>query len=207
MPMKTSTKTDGGTARLPAITHPVLILVRGLPGSGKSYLADALTEALGKERVVILDPDEIDQHSQEYRTLSASLTTEGVDEIFHPNRFLKAKGREGIDANKIIIWTQAFTHLQGFKNSAGSLQAYAAEHNTPLPVLLVEIAVDREVAQKRVAQREAEIGRSVPPEAFARFIRDYRSFAGEGFKTVAVNGEDDVAVSVTAVLNALKELL
>lgn len=156
--------------------------------------------------MAILDPDAIDATSKEYLDLCNSLTAEGVDKIYFPNRFLKAKGYKAISAHKIVIWNQAFTHLEGFHRTIASLQAYATEHDIPLPVLLVEVDIRHETAKARAAKRHADTGRDVSEEAFTRFIRDYRSFSAEGFQTVTVNGEDDVATSVTAVMQALEQM-
>ncbi len=185
---------------------PILILVRGLPGSGKTHVAVALQEALGKERTLILDPDDLDLESQAYHELSAMLTAQGVDEKFHPYRFLRAQAYEGINTGKVIIWTQAFTDLTGFSKTVLNLQNYAKEHDTHLPLLVVEVEVGHDVAKERAAEREARTGRSVPEDAFARFIRDYRSFASEGFNTVTVHGEDDVNASVKTIMSALEAL-
>lgn len=185
---------------------PILMLVRGLPGSGKSHVARALQAALGTDRTVILDPDDIDQTSKAYQEHSAKLAAEGVDKKFHPYRFLRAKAHAGITAHKIIIWTQAFTDLEGFNKTVLNLQNYAHEHGTQLPLLVVEVEVSHGVAKERAAGREAQTGRSVPEEAFARFIRDYRSFANEGFNTVTVHGEDDVNASVKTIMKALEAL-
>lgn len=185
---------------------PILMLVRGLPGSGKTHVARALQAGLGKGRTLILDPDDIDYESKIYQEHSASLTAEGVDKKFHPYRFLRAKAYEGITAGKIIVWTQAFTNLDGFNKTLLNLQNYAQEHGVHLPLLVVEVEASHAVARKRANEREAQTGRSVPKEVFARFIRDYRSFANEGFNTVTVHGEDDVNTSVKAIMKALEAL-
>jgi hypothetical protein len=91
------------------LQHPLLIIVRGLPGSGKSYLAARLHKAFGEDAVVALDPDTIDLNSQEYRDHSAALTAEGVDAMVHPYRFSLGKALQGITDHKIIIWNQPFT--------------------------------------------------------------------------------------------------
>src|SRR5437764_567996 len=113
-------------------THPTLLMVRGLPGSGKSYLAMALSQALGQGNVVILDPDATDYNSPEYLELSKSLSAEGVDEKFHPYRYLRSKAYKAIENNQIIIWNQAFTNLDCFNKTVANLQTYAEEHDAKL---------------------------------------------------------------------------
>lgn len=189
-----------------ATTHPTLVLVRGLPGSGKTYLATALKKELGEDNVVTLDPDATDYNSIEYTEMSAKLTAEGVDTKFFPYRFLRFQAWEGIENNKIIIWNQAFTNLDGFNKTVVNLQTYASEHGKHLPLLVVEVEVEHPVAKERVAKRRNEGGHDVAEEAWDRFIKEYRSFSEEGFNTVAVHGQDDVAKSVDAVVAALQKL-
>jgi predicted ABC-type ATPase len=189
-----------------ATAHPYLILIRGLPGSGKSHLANALKEAIGADRVTILDPDAINYDSEEYRALTASLAAEGVEEKFYPHRFLKLQAHNAITQNKIIIWNQAFTDLGGFTRTANSLQSYATDHAIHLPLLVVEVEIDHDTAKKRVAERVGQGGHDVSEEAFIRFIDSYRSFSKDGFNTITVHGHGKVETSVAAVLTALKNL-
>ncbi len=184
---------------------PRLILIRGLPGSGKSYLAAALREALGASRVVILDPDAINYDSKEYTTFSAQLTAEGVEAKFHPHRFLRTRAEDAVRAGKTIIWNQAFTNLGGFTRTIEHLQAYAAQQHTALSLLIVEVEIDHPTAKQRVAQRESQGGHGVNDEVFERFIRDYQSFAEQGHHTVSIHGTNNVQSSVQIVLQALGE--
>lgn len=188
------------------IPHPALMLIRGLPGSGKTYLANALEAALGKNNVLVLDPDKVDLTSKEYLAFSEALTKEGVDAKFHPYRWLRSKAHGAIKAGKIVMWNQGFTNLDGFNKTIVNLQTFAAEHGVHLPVLVVEVAVAHDTAKQRVANREKQGGHGVSEEAFARFINDYRSFSDEGFDIVAVDGEDDVNKSVASVMRALQKL-
>lgn len=188
------------------LDNPILILIRGIPGSGKSYVAAALRDTLGEDRVLLLDPDATDYKSQEYADMSKSLTADGVEAKFHPYRFLRAKAEKGIVAHKIIIWNQAFTLLGGFQRTVTYLQDYATQQGTHLPLLVVEIDVDEATARQRVAKRAEQGGHDVSEENFARFMQDYRSFSEEGFNTIAVNGNDDVSTSVAAILKALEQL-
>lgn len=188
------------------MSHPTLILIRGIPGSGKSYLAAALEQAFGSQHVLILDPDKIDLKSKKYLEFSDTLTKDGVDVKFHPYRWSRAQAYEAIEANKIIMWNQAFTNLDGFNKTVINLQTYATDHGIHLPLLVVEVTVHESIAKERVAQRERNGGHGVPDEAFARFINDYRSFSDEGFNTVAIDGQADVAESVGLVKKALEKL-
>lgn len=186
--------------------NPILILIRGVPGSGKSYLAVALQAALGKETVVTLDPDATNYKGKEYAAFSEGLTKEGVDSKLHPYRFLRAQAYAAIVAHKVIIWNQAFTNLDGFDKTVKNLQAYATDHGTELPVLVVEVEISEHVAKQRVTKREQQGGHGVPDEAFARFLNEYTTFADKGYNIIVVNGEDDVARSVGIVTKALEKL-
>lgn len=188
------------------ISGPVLILIRGLPGSGKTYLAEALRSSIGSEAVTMLDPDKIDTTSDTYLRLCESLRAEGIEEKFFPNRFLKTIGRDAITNHKIIIWNQPFTDWSGFERSVDSLRSFAASNHIKLPIMLVEVTVSLETAKLRVDDRKLQGGHGPSEGRFSRFVSDYVSFAGKGYQTVKVNGEDDVKVSVETILTELRML-
>jgi deoxyadenosine/deoxycytidine kinase len=188
------------------IVGPILVLIRGLPGSGKSYLAAKLQEQIGSDRVILLDPDTIDYTDMAYTTLSKSLHAAGVEEKFHPNRFLKAKAHAAVTNHKIIIWNQPFSDAWGFERTVDNIRTFATEQNITLPILLVELEIDHDLAKQRIAKRREEGGRGPSVERFTRFISDYTSLADKGYKTVIVRGDGDVAVSAGAVLSALRQL-
>ena len=185
---------------------PVLVLIRGLPGSGKSYLAAALRDRIGDDKVVLLDPDTIDYASDKYITLSKSLAAEGIEEKFYPNRFLKAEAYQAIGEHRIIIWNQPFTEPGGFDRTIASVRAAADEQHIPLPILLVEVEVNHETAKQRIAVRKEQGGHGPSADRFARFIDDYVSFADRGHPTIVVRGDSDVSESVSIVIEALQAL-
>jgi predicted ABC-type ATPase len=187
-------------------THPTLIMVRGIPGGGKSYVAARLREAIGEEQVVVLDPDAIDKTSEEYKSLSEALTRDEVNEKLHPYRFLRSSAHIAITNNKTVIWNQGFIDLDGFNKTVVNLTAHATEQGKQLPTLVVEVEINGDTAKQRVAKRAAQGGHNVPEEAFERFIGQYRSFANEGYNTVTVNGQDDVSTSVATIMRALEKL-
>lgn len=186
--------------------YPTLILVRGLPGSGKSYLAIELQKLIGKEKVVMLDPDATDYDSTEYAEHVKAQTADGVDPKLHAYRFLRAKAHRGIASHKVIIWNQPFTNLEIFNKMVANLRAHAAEHDTYLPVLVVEVEIDHGIAKDRVAKRKQAGGHGPSDNTFTRFTNDYISFANHGYNTVTVDGKGDIATSVSLVMKALQDL-
>jgi predicted ABC-type ATPase len=189
------------------LQHPLLIIVRGLPGSGKSYLAARLHKAFGEDAVVALDPDTIDLNSQEYRDHSAALTAEGVDAMVHPYRFSLGKALQGITDHKIIIWNQPFTNLEMFKRMIARLEERAAQEHTTLPMLVVEVSVDPAIAKARVTKRMAEGGNTISDEVFAQRLSEYSSFASEGYNIAAVRGDGDVAAAARSIVDRANKLL
>lgn len=185
---------------------PILVIVRGIPGSGKSHIANKIRELIGEENAIVLDPDTIDKKSQEYATLSHELSATGVDSKFYPYRFLRAKAYDAITHSKAIIWNQAFTDFDGLKKTIVRLQTFASEQTTQLPVLIVEVEIDEAVARQRVSERALQGGHDVPSDVFDRFISQYQSFANKGYDVITVSGEDDASYSAVAVIDMLEKL-
>lgn len=186
--------------------NPTLIIVRGIPGGGKSYLTTALVQALGAENVVTLDPDSVDQTSTVYTSYSQSLTDEGIDEKFHLYRFSRQQAYDAVPEKKIIIWNQGFMDFNGLSLTIQRIEDVAKEHGLELRTLVVDVEVSPEIAQQRVAARRSQGGHDVPDNVLAKFIDRYKSFAGNGYATVTVNGQDDIKQSVDKVLATLKTL-
>lgn len=187
-------------------SEPILILMRGLPGSGKSYIANALHAALGKEKVVMLDPDATDYESAVYKAHTEQLTQEGVDPKLHAYRFLRAQAYDGIEAGKIILWNQPFSNLEIFQKMLDRLQTHANEHKRNLSILIVEVELDPAIARDRVKKRKQAGGHGPSETAFLRFVDGYTSFAHLGFKTVRVDGGADVQDSVKTILKGMDSL-
>lgn len=188
------------------INGAVLVLMRGLPGSGKSHLAEALQQSLSDDEVVSLDPDATDYESEEYKKHTQQLTEEGVDPKLHAYRFLRSKAYAGIADRKVIIWNQPFTNLEIFKKMIKRMEDFAAEHKVPLSILIVEVEIEPNIAKERVKKRKEDGGHGPSDKTFERFINDYASFAHLGFATVSVSGESDVAQSVSEAKKAVEEL-
>lgn len=184
---------------------PLVIIVRGLPGSGKTYIATELAKRLGQE-VIMLDPDATDYESQAYHDHVKAQIAEGVDPKLHAYRFLRAQAYDGIANGKVVIWNQPFTNLEIFHRVAVRLHDHAEAHNKKLHLLIIEVEINPEVAKQRVVKRKEQGGHGPSNDTFARFTNDYKTFAQEGYSTVTVQGEDDVTVSVDSIIEAIKSL-
>ncbi|HUB93614.1 MAG TPA: AAA family ATPase [Verrucomicrobiae bacterium] len=189
------------------IHGPILVLIRGLPGSGKTYLAATLQNRLGADKVALLDPDAIDRTSAAYRAHSQALTAEGIEELFHPYRFLRSGAHQAVRDGKIVIWNQPFTLPSGFEHTIRNLQNFAHEQNLRLPILSVEIEVDPVIAKTRIEYRKQQGGHGPSNDRFAQFVDDYESLPHSGQdRTITVHGEDDINVSATTVVQTLEHM-
>lgn len=178
----------------------ILIMMRGLPGSGKSTIAQALQQNLGQDTTVVLDPDTIDFDSHDYQSLSASLIEEAVDIKLHPYRYLRARAYRSISAKKIVIWNQAFTNADLLDRTIKNLIAYAEERGQELPVLVVEVSIDPVVAKSRIAERVASGGHDVDNESLDRFVKGFENFTEHNYKMVTLNGTDSVDLNVEKII-------
>ncbi len=193
---------DAASNTPPTPERAVIIYIRGLPGSGKSYLAAALQTALG-DSTLVLDPDAIDFTSNEYKTHLVEQTNEGVDPKLHAYRFLRANAYAGIEAGKTMIWNQPFTNLEIFHKMVGRMQDHARAHNIQLAILIVEVVTNQQTAKQRVVVRKNEGGHGPSDATFERFTSDYVTFANVGYPCIQVQGDGDVTAAVTAVQQAL----
>lgn len=185
--------------------HPILVIIRGVPGSGKTYLTNELQKTIGTDGVAVLDPDSIDQDTAEYSDFSQSLSAEGIDLKFHLYRYSRAKAHQAIIDNKIIIWNQPFMDFDSLEKTIVNLQTYATDNNTTLPIVIVEVEVDAKTAKTRIDERKQQGGHGPSDNTLeARFFNRYESFGSKGYDTVTINGTDPVEQSVAVVTRLLE---
>lgn len=183
--------------------------MRGLPGSGKTYIAQHLLQVLESEEgvgsVLMLDPDAIEDKTDDYIQAQKQFTADGIEEKFHPYRYLRGKAERAIEKQQIIIWNQPFTLRPAFERTMTHLTSYAAENGVELPILIVEVEVDPELAYQRIVARKKAGGHGPSKERFNQFVDEYVSFSDLG-PAVSVNGTDDAQNAVNAIKQVLAEL-
>ncbi len=185
--------------------NPTIVFIRGLPGSGKSYLASKLATKIGLDKSIVLDPDDINYQSDEYIHHSKTLSNNDVDKQLHPYRFLRAKAFQAILSNKIVIWNQPFTNTATFQKVIAKLQDFALQNKKTLKLLIVEVEVDVDTAKKRVNERKYSGGHGPSDNTFNHYSNDYISFKNKSIKTISVNGADDINKSVDKVIKTLTD--
>lgn len=185
---------------------PVLVMIRGLPGSGKSYLATEIQNQTESGQVILLDPDATSYSTEEYISFSSDLSATGVDEMLHPYRYLRSNAYKAIISGKVIIWNQAFTNQDLLHRTIVNLQTFAKEKGIELPVLVVEVDIDPAKAKERVANRAEQGGHDVSLEKFERFINDYSSFSEYGYQSITVNGEENVSANAKIIKQEIEKL-
>lgn len=182
--------------------NPLIILIRGIPGSGKSYIAHELANKLG-QGVILLDPDAIDLNSDDYARHIEQMKKDNVDPKLHAYRFLRGQAYQGIKEGKTIVWNQPFTNPEIFRKMTDNLYAQASQYRAPLRILVVEVEIDAELAKKRITSRKENGGHGPSEDTFNRFVRDYRTLANDGYETITVHGDNDVQASIQSIAEAI----
>ena len=186
--------------------NPILIIIRGLPGSGKSSIAEGIIQKLNENTIVLLDPDKIDTSSKDYLDFTKDLKINGIDPKLFPYRFLRNKAYETIDKKGVIIWTQAFTNQDLLDRTIKNLSNYSSQKSYGLRVLVIDVEIEENIARERIKKRE-ELGfHGVSDENFKRFINDYSPFKNYGYDLVELDGENEVSRSVEIILSKLRSL-
>jgi deoxyadenosine/deoxycytidine kinase len=190
----------------------MLILIRGIPGSGKSHIAqalvDELTAALGKERIIMLDPDTIDYDSEDYNAHSRALAEQGVEAKLHPFRYSRQKAHDGITGHQLVVWNQPFSNMPIFARVVGEFQRFAAEQAIDLRILIVEVEIDHQVAKQRIVTRKQQGGHGPSDDRFQSYIDDYTGFKadGDGCHVLQVRGDDAVGTTTASIIKALHDI-
>lgn len=153
----------------------LFLVIRGLPGIGKSTLAKTIAGGFGQEHCLFLDPDRVDLKLVERSVLLKHPGEEVTDQklIY---RHLLSKARNALLEGKIVIWDQPWRSLWGIRVTVNKLQEFLAiegRENLCLRLIILEFAFDQELARHRLQQRLNEGKHGPTPRTFERFVSEF----------------------------------
>jgi hypothetical protein len=161
---------------LPLKQGPVLILLRGLPGAGKSTLTKEIVSSFSIQTAVeVIDPDAItpdDPHFQNFKAEDSEPDREKVL-VYRYNSY---RAIQFLTLKKIVIWDQVWSKLDGLvltvRKILGGLVG-VGEDNFRLPIFVMEIHYSAEQAYIRVEGRNRK-GKDLPIHIFEKYVNNFR---------------------------------
>ena len=187
--------------------NPLLIFIRGLPGSGKSHVTYALRDAINQTPVTVIDPDFIDKKDEKYQSFASQLEAEGLDSAIIPFRWLRQCAVEAARERAIIIWNQPFTNKGIFDRLVVYLKdSVTSMHNLDLQILVIEINTSAETAWDRVLKRIEAGGHGPSKDTFNKRCADYTSYK-DTYPVLELDGEVDSKLLVQKTLQHIDSML
>ncbi len=185
----------------------LLVVIRGLPGSGKSTIMDHCIKKL--DSAVRLDPDKINLESDDFvsfcqgRHLSVSLEKRMY-------RFLLYQACSSLQNKQVVIWEQPWRQFRLFLLTLENIAIIAYNiaspdfSNLPFSVKVVEFVIDQNIAQQRVSRRFEEGKHCLTPAQFSQFLDSLEPF-DPLFPTLTVDGTEDIEVLCKKVYDFLTQ--
>lgn len=183
--------------------QPLILFVRGIPGSGKSFFTEALKNKLIKGKVTVIDPDSVDIEDPNFKVFSAQLLEDGLDKKIHPFRWLRKRAIDAADENSIIIWNQPFTDKGIFDRLVIYLKEQVSQQKAlDLKVFVIEINTSPETAWNRVVARKNEGRHGPEKKVFEQRLAEYSSFS-DSYAVISLNGEKPVEELISIVIEKI----
>jgi|AntDeeMinimDraft_5_1070356.scaffolds.fasta_scaffold45637_2 predicted kinase len=143
--------------------RPEIIVMIGLPGSGKSTWRDRMLAQTDIDYVIVSSDDEIERLSEADGMDYTSGFGKHVGQATH---IMKQKFREAVNNGKSIIWDQ--TNLTP-KKRRGILRKVPDDYYK----IAVSFEVDDQELEDRLAKRERETGKHIPAKVMGDMAKSY----------------------------------
>jgi predicted kinase len=155
--------------------NPEIIVMVGLPGSGKSTIINNTLAASEKEYVVVSSDDEIERLAKDQGLDYNS----GFDQFIKPaTAIMNQKFKDAIRDGKSVIWDQ--TNISD-KKRASILSQVPSNYKK----IAIVFEVDEAELNKRLSKREKETGKKIPPYVIKNMAASYvRPTKCEGFDEI-----------------------
>lgn len=174
-----------------------LLIVRGLPGCGKTTVIDEIMKLWEFSEAIRLNPDEINVYSVEFLSFCETFN------LRSPNLPLKKKiyryllriACQKLINRKIVIWEQPWRSKECLLTTIENIGIIAYGMNNPLnfsklpfSIGIVEISINKNEAQKRIEIRFQKEKHSLAPKDFIEFIDAIEPFDDIGFPFIRIDG-------------------
>jgi hypothetical protein len=166
-----------------------LLIVRGLPGCGKTTVIDELFKLPEFSQAIRLDPDKVDTTSLEFASFCETFSLRSPDLPLKKKiyRCLLYRACSSLKEGKIVVWEQPWRSRELLLLTLENIGAIAYIMKDPLDlsvlpffVGIVEISIKEDDAGKRVEVRSQKKEHPLTPEGFREFIGSLESFDGIG---------------------------
>jgi len=154
---------------------PIIIVMTGLPGSGKSTWRDLFLKDYKRDYVIVSSDDEIERMAAEV----GLNYTDGFEQFVGPaSRICKEKFREAVNNSVDIIWDQTNLTPKKRRSILSQLKKGYESYSVVFEITTSEL-------EKRLAKRERETGKHIPPKVIKDMANTYiPPSTAEGFKKV-----------------------
>ena len=160
---------------------PVLLFIRGLPGSGKSTISETLAKNINGK---VIDPDLL-------KTIGSKSDR---SERLRKSTICIEEAKKYINKGYLVIWCQPFRKIQNIKLLTKLLGLTHSDS------VLIEIVIPDELSWKR-----SKVKFNNDRKLFDDFISKYlRTPSVYEIPTLTLNGEEELSHNVNRVLNFIR---
>src|SRR5581483_1224699 len=168
--------------------EPHLVILRGLPGSGKSSVANKIKDALS-QKIEIVDPDLIKKKDEEYINFvnHEILKEPDLEPKFLPYRYLLSKTIAFLENKKSVIWSQPFSDLEKLRYTIGKIKERTPD--LKWQTFIVDILIDKDTAIQRINDRKRLGGHGPDDRYLDEIVSKFCPAKELGFPYLSLNSE------------------
>lgn len=176
------------------INGPLLVIFRGIPGCGKTSIAETIQEKiLNGSYIERVDPDLINKNDPQYIIFTEYLQNSEPDleGKYYPYRYLLHIATENLKSGKIVFWDQPFTDLEGLVYTIRKLTKDVAQSGgIEFKVFIVDIETPLDKALERVKRRKENGGHGPSDTTFYNFVNSFHTSEDLKYGSLIVSGDD-----------------
>jgi len=148
---------------------PLLLFVRGLPGSGKTTVTDTLAETPLLCDAEYLDPDRVNKKQEAYlRHVSKQPADLSNKTVLY--RFLLTKAIAALQTGRHVVWEQPWSWAEGIEITLAKIRNALGTIITVDPII-IELTVEFEKATERVSERYRQGEHTLNPAQFKKLFQ------------------------------------